>query len=236
MKSFTRIIPCLVVLMAIVGCAETKFIDREILADNQVPRPDRIWVYDFAATPDALPAYFSLAEQYSQNSPPRTLRQIEIGRKMGVEIAKQLVDQIRSMGMEADLGSDTTAAQMNDLVIRGYITSIDEGSAFKRLTLGFGAGGSELKVMAEAFQVMSQGMRKLGAGSTVSDGSKGPGAALGASALAVTGNPIGLIVGGGLNIYGEATGNATVEGRAKQTVEQIAAQLKIRFQQQGWIM
>jgi hypothetical protein len=138
--------------------------------------------------------------------------------------------------MAADLGSNTTAAQLNDIVIRGYIISNDEGSAVKRLGIGFGSGGSELKVLAEGFQFTSQGMRKLGSGSTVSSGSKGPGAALGASVLAVTGNPIGLIVASGLKIYGEATGNDTVEGRDKQTVDQIAAQLKIRFQQQGWII
>jgi hypothetical protein len=236
MNSFNRIIPCLLVLVVIAGCAKTKFTDREIFAYTQIPRPERIWVYDFAATPNDLPAYSALAEQYLQNSPIQTLRQIETGRKMGAEIAKLLVEQIRSMGMAADLGSNTTAAQLNDLVIRGYIISIDEGSAIKRLTVGFGSGGSELKVMAEGFQVMSQGMRELGSGSTVSSGSKSPGAALGASALAVTGNPIGLIVSSGLKIYGEATGDATVEGRAKQTVDEIAAQLKIRFQQQGWII
>ena len=236
MKSFNRIIPCLLVLVVIAGCAKTKLTDREIYAYTQIPRPERIWVYDFAASPDGLTAYSALAEQYSQSSSLRTFRQIETGKKIGAEIAKLLVEKIRSMGMAADLGSNSTAAQLNDLVICGYIISIDEGSAVKRLTLGFGSGGAELKVMAEGFQVMSQGMRKLGSVSTDSSGSKGPGAALGASALAVTGNPIGLMVSSGLKIYGEATGDATVEGRAKKTVDEIAAQLKIRFQQQGWII
>jgi hypothetical protein len=236
MKSFNRIIPCLLFLLVIAGCAKTKFTDHEMLAIDQIPRPERIWVYDFAATPDAIPAYSALAEQYSENSPLQTLRQIESGRKIGAEIAKQLVDQIRSMGMAADLGSNTTATQLNDIVIRGYIISNDEGSAVKRLGIGFGSGGSELKVLAEGFQFTSQGMRKLGSASTISSGSKGPGAALGATVFAVTGNPIGLIVSSGLKIYGEATGNDTVEGRAKQTVDQIAAQLKTRFQQQGWII
>jgi hypothetical protein len=236
MKSFNRIIPGLLVLLVIAGCAKTKFTDHKMLAINQIFRPERIWVYDYATTLDDLPTYSELAEQYSKNSPAQTLRQIETGRKIGAEIAKQLVDQIRSMGMAADHGSNTSAAQLNDIVIHGYILSIDEGGAVKRLGIGFGLGGSELKVLAEGFQFTSQGMRKLGSGSTDSSGSKGPGAALGATALAVTGNPIGLIVSSGLKIYGEATGNATVEGRAKQTVDEIATQLKIRFQQQGWIL
>jgi hypothetical protein len=50
-----------------------------------------------------------------------------------------------------------------------------------------------------------------------------------------SGNPVGLIVSSGMKIYGEESGNSKVEGRAKQTASEIAGQLKIRFQQQGWI-
>jgi hypothetical protein len=51
----------------------------------------------------------------------------------------------------------------------------------------------------------------------------------------VTGNPIGLVVGGGMKVYGEASGSATIEGRAKATAKEISDQLKIRFQEEGWI-
>jgi len=50
-----------------------------------------------------------------------------------------------------------------------------------------------------------------------------------------TGDPIGLIVVGGMRIYGEASGKNTIEGRAKATADAIAAQLKIRFQDRGRI-
>jgi hypothetical protein len=45
-----------------------------------------------------------------------------------------------------------------------------------------------------------------------------------------TGNPIGLIVVGGTKVYREASGRNTLEGRAKATADEIAQQLKIRFQ------
>ena len=79
------------------------------------------------------------------------------------------------------------------------------------------------------------GLRKLGSATIGSEGSKGPGAAMGGAAWLVTGNPVGLIVGGGLKIYGEASGNAKIEGRAKATAKEIAEQLKVRFEQEGWI-
>jgi hypothetical protein len=60
----------------------------------------------------------------------------------------------------------------------------------------------------------------------------------GSSAAAVaiaSANPVGLIVVGGLKIYGAASGRTGLEGRAKSTADEIAAQLKIRFQDRGWI-
>ncbi len=52
--------------------------------------------------------------------------------------------------------------------------------------------------------------------------------------LLLTRNPLGLIVSSGVDIYGETSGEATVEGRAKQTAREIPNQLKVRFEQQGW--
>ena len=79
------------------------------------------------------------------------------------------------------------------------------------------------------------GLRKLGSATMGSEGSKGPGMAVGGAAWLITGSPVGLIVGGGMKVYGEASGNATVEGRAKATAKEIADQLKKRFEEEGWI-
>ena len=40
---------------------------------------------------------------------------------------------------------------------------------------------------------------------------------------------------GGAKLYGEASGRNSLEGRAKATADAIAGQLKIRFQDRGWI-
>jgi hypothetical protein len=68
-----------------------------------------------------------------------------------------------------------------------------------------------------------------------SSGSKTPGAVVPAAVTIVTCNPIGLIVVGGLKLVGEASGRTGLEGRAKATADAIAEQLKIRFQDRGWI-
>ena len=176
-----------------------------------------------------------MPDSLSESSTPQTAEHIATGRKLGAQIAAELVEQINAMGMPAAQAMKGTMAQINDLVIRGYLLSIDEGSAAKRVAIGFGSGASELKVAAEGFQMTAQGLRKLGSGTTDSGGSKSPGGALGVATLIATGNPAGLIIGGGVKVYGEESGSSKVEGRAKQTAKEIADVLKKRFEQQGWI-
>lgn len=235
MKFRSGIVSCLFVLMAIAGCASTQVSNRQQLVTGQLPRPNRIWVYDFAATPGDVPANSALAGQYAAPSTPQTAEQIALGRQLGAEIATQLVQQIQSMGLPAARGGAGMMPQINDIIIQGYLLSVQPGSAAERIVIGFGAGASELRTAVEGYQVTAQGPRKLGSGTVDSGGSKAPGEILGVAGLAATGNPAGLIISTGLKVYGEESGKSTVEGRAQQSAQEIAAQLKIRFQQQGWI-
>jgi len=235
MKTHKQIVLCLLTLLMIAGCASTKVTNRDELVTGQIPKPDTIWVHDFAATPADVPNESALAGQHSEHRTPQTAQQLATGRQLGEEIAAQLVTQIRDMGMHAEQASKGTKPQINDIVIRGYLISIVEGSATKRIAIGFGSGASDLKVAAEGFQETAQGLRKLGSGTTDATGGKAPGADLGVLGLIATHNPAGLIISSGVKIYGEESGSSTVKGRAKQTAKEIADVLKKRFQEQGWI-
>ena len=146
-----------------------------------------------------------------------------------------MVKLIRGMGMPAEHALAGTTPQINDLVIRGYLVSFKKGDAAERIFIGFGEGASDLKVAVEGFQMTSRGLRKLGGGTTDAQGGKTPGADLGALSLIATHNPAGLIISTGLKVYGEESGKSTVKGRAAQSAKEIAAILKKRFQEQGWI-
>jgi hypothetical protein len=235
MKFRSQIALCLFALMVVAGCASTTVTNRDQVVTGQLPRPAHIWVYDFAATPADLPTESALAIHQSEFSTPPTDEQIATGRKLGAMIAAELVTQINAMGMPAEQAMAGITPQINDIVIRGYLISVEEGSAGKRIAIGFGSGGSELRVAAEGFQMTAQGLRKLGSGTTEAEGSKGPGGVVGLAALIATHNPAGLIIGTGVKVYKEETGASTVEGRAKQTAKEIADVLKKRFQQEGWI-
>lgn len=224
-----------VIAMSIVGCASIKVTNRKEYVTQQLPRPDLIWVYNFAATPADLPANSVLAGQCSEHSTPQTAEHIATGRKLGAQIETKLVEQIRGMGMPAKHAVMGTTPQINDMVIQGYLVSFDMGSAEKRLTIGLGYGSSELKVAVECFQMTANGLRKLWSDTSDAGGSKTPGAAMGAATLIATHNPVGLIVSSGIKVYREVSGSSRVEGRAKQTAKEIADELRKRFQEQGWI-
>jgi len=221
---------CVIGLMA--GCASTKVTDRDRLVYERLPRPNHIFVYNFADTSADVPADSMFA---GQGSAPPTDEQSAVGRELGSAIAAQLVADISGMGLPVVHVSAPPTPQVNDIVLRGYLVSIEAGSTAKRMTLGFGSGGSELTTVIEGYQMTATGLRKLGSATTGAKSGKGPGAALGGAAWLVTGSPVGLIVGGGMKIYGEASGSAKIEGRAKATAKEIADVLKQRFQEEGWI-
>ena len=223
----------LVFALLLTGCASTKVSNREILVTEKLPRPAHIWVYDFASTPADVPSDSAVA-----GAPPadaQTEEEAALGRELGTLIATQLVKEIDKMGLPAEHATAGSAIQVNDVTIRGYLVSVDEGSTAKRMTLGFGSGSSELKTIVEGYHMTPEGLRKMGSGELNAKGSKGPGAALGGATWLITGNPVGLIVGGGMKIYGEASGNARIEGRARQAAKEISEQIEIRCKDQGWI-
>jgi hypothetical protein len=226
---------CVAAVTVLIGCASTKVTQQEKLVTEQLARPANIWVYDFAATADEVPPHSALAREFAVDAKPQSAEEIAAGRKLGSGIAAQLTQQILNMGMPARAGMSGSKPQVNDIVIRGYLVSVEEGSATKRVAVGFGAGKSELVTAVEGFQVTAHGMRELGYGAVQAGSAKTPGAAVGAATFAATANPAGLIVSSGMKLYGEATGKSKIEGRAAATAKEIAKVLKKRFQEQGWI-
>ncbi len=235
MNRHTRIRVWFLAFLFLTGCASTEVANRQILVKDGIPRPDQIWVYDFAASSADLHPDSVLADHDLEHDTAQTAHHLAAGRRLGAEIAADLVTRIRAMGMPAARASATTKAKLNDIVIHGYLISINEGRAKKRIALGLGAGSSELKTVVEGFQMTDQGLRRLGSGQVDAGSGKSPGAGVGVATLVATNNPAGLIVSTGVKVYGEASGKATIEGRADQTADEIADQVRIRFQEQGWI-
>ena len=236
MKSFTHIVLCMFALVVAAGCASTKVTKHESkIGTEKIARPDRIYVYPFAATPADIPTWSASAGRYSESTTPQTPEQIERGRNLGVLVAKELVTEILKMGLPALEGDKQTVPRINNLLITGYFEAAEEGSTAKRLTLGFGSGATELTTAVEGYQMTPEGPRLLGSGQLQSGGSKTPGLFVPLAVLAATANPIGLLVMGAAKVHGEVTGRDKLEGAAKRTAKAIADRLRVRFKEQGWI-
>jgi hypothetical protein len=223
------------VLLAVAGCASTTVTERQTYQGEKVARPGRIIVHDFAATPADIPAWSAAAGGYAPPSTPQTPEAVETGRRLGAQVAQELVTEIQAMGLPAVRAAGQPAPQVGDLVIIGHFTSIEKGSAAKRVVIGFGSGGAELQTRVEGYLMTEQGLRRVGAGIVDAGGGKTPGVAVPAIVTVATANPIGLIVGGAANVGGEMTGKSTIEGTAKRTAKQIPDDLRVAFQKQGWI-
>ena len=238
MKSFSRIVLCLLSLVVVAGCASTNVTQQTPMSSPGLARPNRIWVYNFVANPADMPANSSIRNDVGSPSTPPTAAEIQEGRQLGALIAQELVADINAMGLPAVQAGPGSSPQVGDGVIRGYLVSMQGGSTgsmVQRFVIGFGAGTSEMDTVVEGYAVTPQGWRKLGSGTLTSSGNKTPGMVVPAAVAIATANPIGLIVVGGAKIYGETSGRSGLEGRAKATADAIAEQLKIRFQDRGWI-
>jgi hypothetical protein len=238
MKSHHRAIALFLALVAITGCASTNVSQQTAMVAPGLARPNQIWVYDFIASSSDVPTDSSLTGEVGAPSTPPTAQEIDTGRRLGALIAQSLVADIQAMGLSAVEAGPGSSPQVGDCVIRGYIVSTEGGgygSAAKRFVIGFGAGTSEMDTVVEGYVMTPQGLRKLGSGTLTSSGNKTPGAIVPAAVTIATGNPIGLIVVGGLKLTGEVSGRTGLEGRAKATADEIAQQLRIRFQDRGWI-
>jgi hypothetical protein len=235
MKRIGIVVSGLIFLASLSAHAGTEITEQKPLVTEKLPKPANIWVYDFAASPDDVPAESALAGEEAHPSGSQSADDVAEGRKVGAALAAALVDDIRALGMPAERATEDAKKAVNDIVIHGYLLSVSEGDEKKRLAVGFGSGASELKVAAEGFQMTAHGLRKLGSGQAESTGSKAPGAALGVVGLVATHNPIGLIVSTGMKVHGEKSGKSTVEGRESDIAKEIAGALEKRFVEQGWI-
>jgi hypothetical protein len=224
-------------LLALAACATTNLVGREtaLEPDERLARPHHIIVYDFASTPEEVAADSEAAEAAAAPTEPPSEEQLEAGRKLGAEVAKDLVEEIQDMGLPAVRAVDLPQSDLGDIVLRGTFLSVDEGSAVKRIVVGFGSGSTELKTLVEGYVMTDRGLRRLGSGTIDSGGNKLPGVVLPLAVFVATANPIGLAVGGAMKATGELTGASGIEGAGRRTAERIAQELKIRFEEQGWI-
>jgi hypothetical protein len=228
--------PLAVLIGALLACAPKVHVtDQDSYAGGKLPRPEHVYVYDFAGTPEDVPPTSSLSGKPELTPAAQSAEDRALNRQIGAELAEALVAEIEAMGMPAYHATPQTVPSWGDLVLQGTLLSVVEGSATERVAIGMGKGAAELRVALEGFRMTPDGLVKLGGGTAGTEASKSPGAAVPLGVLLATKNPIGLIVSTGMQLHREETGEATIHGKVRLVAKQVAAVLRTRFEEQGWI-
>lgn len=233
LRSALGILPAVLLLA---GCSTVKVSDREEYSGPSFHRPGRILVFDFVTTPSQLPSWADASAARNLPQASEDADDLAAGKKLGAQVAAELVKKINEMGLTAVRANDHPGPVENDLAILGFFTSIDKGSAVERVALGFGKGSAQVNAHVQGYRATAGGMQLLGSGVVDSGGSgKSPGLVVPALVTIATANPIGLVVGGAIKAEGEVSGRSTDEGSAERMAGEIAKELKPKFEEQGWI-
>jgi len=209
-------------IFTLVSCAPTKV---TVLSETatKLPRPDRIFVYDFAVSPDEVKLDRGISSQIEAHIKKtlRTAEEKKVGHGVADSLAKHLVEHIQSLGFIAQRAKGTPPKEMKILEIDGQFISIDEGNKTEREVIGLGAGRSDVKTYVQTYDA-SGGKRTLVAQFQVDakSGAK-PGMAEMAAVGALAGHAlVSALVSGGLGAVTDKY-MAGVDADGKRTAEEI---------------
>ncbi|WP_040590807.1 DUF4410 domain-containing protein [Methylobacter marinus] len=236
MRRLNLTVPSLFALTVLAGCASGPPVAaRQPYMGEEIDRPDRIIVHDFAATSTDVPPESDLAGRIAGYLVPQTAGQIETGRTLGAQVALNLVAEIQNMGLPAVWAGSQLAPQAGDLVIRGYFVSVVQDSAGERMLVGFSSETADLRTIVEGYLGADQWQRRLETGLTGTGSEKVPYSLADFTTLAATGSPLDLVTGGTSNLKRERKDPPTIKDAAQATASEIADQLRMKFREQGWI-
>ena len=225
----------LIVVCITAGCAaSTKvMVHQKYLPVEQAKKPNRIIFFVFAATADDIHPSDAISGYYRKRAEDQTDEEIQVGRKLGSILAKELVKEIRKTGLPAEHDEEGSAPGMGDLLIQGEFVSIDPGSRTKRLLIGFGAGAGKLETHVELYQITAEGPRLVGKKLIETRDSKLPGLIVPMTSAALGPALVPVLLGG--VITARELLPKTLQAVGKGTAKEIAKVLSKRFAELGWL-
>jgi hypothetical protein len=221
-------------LTALAGCARVSA-DKVDMRATGLPRPQMIFVHDFAVSPGAVALDTAIGARIMQvveGSPQE--QQVKIGHEVARTVTEHLVREIHKLGLPAVAAPAGTPVAGPSLAIEGQFLTVNQGNRLRRAVIGFGAGASEVRTLVQIYETTNEGHRLVEDFYTTVKSSLKPGMGpmIGVGAAAGTVVTSAAVSTG----VGLATAHSqTVEGDAKHTADEIAKVLKKFFVQQGWV-
>jgi hypothetical protein len=233
---YSVLIVGLMAVLVVSGCAQTQ-VKTVSEYGAKLPRPDRIFVYDFATSPDDVDTSKGIISdlEHLVKKTPRTKEEKAVGRHVANALSKELVKEIQNFGLPAERAAGKPPATGKILEIEGQFLSIDEGNQTERVIIGFGLGRTDVKTNVQVYDTAAQGRRAVEKFTTDAKSGRKPGMAVFVGAGALAGHAaVSALVSGGVSAASEKF-SANVEADAKRTAKEIAKRLGQFFVRQGWI-
>ena len=224
-------------LVVLAGCAPT-LVDTvyEYSGKSPLPMPDRVLVYDFAVSANDIKLNSAIGARLANlvTGAQEDEEQLKVGRTVAKVLSESLVKELDQLGLPVEHASGGIMPTARTVMIHGQFLTIDEGNRLRRMVIGFGVGGTDLRtkvqvyqgteaapLLLQEFEANAESSRKPGMGPMVGVGAAATSAA---SAAAVS---------GGVGVATEF--DQTVQGDAKRTAKEVAEHLSGFFAGQGWI-
>jgi hypothetical protein len=234
MRRLTPVAAILTLLIA--ACAST---DAEVTKQrsdtSRLPYPQAIYVYDFAVTPAEVSPGSTAAPRLAGavDDPGRTPEREALEREIAAVLARRVVTELQALGLPATRWRGTPPKHANAYTLEGQFLTIDEGNALERMIVGFGVGGTEVRVLVQAYHVQDGRKTLLGEAEVSAESSKKPGlAATLPVGAAISGVATAAAVSTGVGVVSEV--NTDVRKGAEDTAVAIVELLKPRMEAQGW--
>jgi len=233
MSNAVRSLAGVLLLFLVAACGQTGIRRASLTPATNLPRPERILVFDFAVSEEEVKEYQGIMRQQPAIK-DASERERLLAQEAKDALAEELVDGLKSVGFVAERAARNTRATGNDLVIDGQFLTVDEGNPFHRLVIGFGTGGSSVQTRVQVYQAPKAD--RLLEFTTQSESSKLPGAAptLAAGAAVQGGVTAGMTVANAA-VSGVKTYKSDVARMAAASGDQAARYLSEFFATQGWI-
>lgn len=234
MRKFMPLAAILTLVLA--SCASTDAeVTKQRTEDTKLPYPKAIYVYDFAVSPADVSSGSVAAPRLSGSidDPNKTPKRDQLEHQVADIVASKVVAELQDLGLPAVRWRGTPPKNDDAYTLEGQFVTIDEGNELESLIIGFGVGGTEVRVMVQAYHLDKGRKELLGEAEVSAESSKAPG-------LAAT-LPVGAAISGTVAAASIATGvgvvrtvNSKVQKGAEDTAEAIVELLKPRMEAQGW--
>jgi hypothetical protein len=203
---------------------------------KNLPPPAQVLVYDFAVSPGEVPADSAAAGELrgAGDDPYSNAQKTGLEHQIAGIVADKLVEELQDLDLPARRWQGPAPAGPGIYTLEGQFVTIDEGNAAMRMIVVFGAGGTEIKTLVQAYAAEPAGKRLLAEAEVSSESSNAPG-------LAAT-LPVGSAISGVATAAAIQTGvgavreiNTDVREGAEETAEAIVELMKPRMEKLGWI-